>query len=73
MCDQVVLDLKAEGNCRLEKLKVRGQALLLRQSERGERDLHDVLCILRDDEKQWDSLLHSAVEQHRYSIHEHKC
>lgn len=68
MCAQVVLDLRAEGDSRLEKLKVRGQSLLQRHSERGGRDLQDVLCILRDAECQWDSVLQSAVKQYRYSI-----
>ncbi|KAK2864041.1 hypothetical protein Q7C36_003195 [Tachysurus vachellii] len=62
---QVVLDLRPEGNSRLEKLKVRGQALLQRHSEREGRDIQDVLCMLRDAESQWDSVLQSAVEHHR--------
>ncbi|GAA6103692.1 nesprin-2 [Tachysurus ichikawai] len=62
---QVVLDLRPEGNSRLEKLKVRSQALLQRHSEREGRDIQDVLCMLRDAESQWDSVLQSAAEQHR--------
>lgn len=67
------MNLRPEGDSRLEKLKVRGQTLLLRRSEREGSDLQDVLSMLRDAESKWDSALQSAVKQHRYNIHEHKC
>lgn len=69
----MVLDLRDEGDGRMEELKVRGQALLQTHSEREGRDLQDALSILRDAECQWVSVLQSAVEQHRYSIPEHRC
>lgn len=73
MCDQVVLDQRADGDSRLEKLKVTGQALLERHREREGKDLHDVIGKLKNAELQWDSVWRSAVEQHRYSLHKHKC
>lgn len=67
------MDLRDEGDSRVEKLKVRGQELLRGHGEKEGRDLQDVICILRDVECHWVAVLQSADEQHRYCKHEHKC
>lgn len=66
------MDLRDEGDSRVEKLKVRGQELLQRLTERDGRDLQDVKCILRDVECHWLAVLQSADEEHRYCTHERK-
>ncbi|XP_062858585.1 nesprin-2a [Trichomycterus rosablanca] len=62
---QVVLNLKAEGDSRVKELQDRCQILLQRHGERVETDRLDVLHILQDAERRWDSVMESADKQHR--------